>query len=121
MNPMHALRALLLVFLAATIGGVGCSKNTTPQTQDSDSAARDSLTIELSGRDSVNILDLLRHTHSVETKSTAMGTYVLSIDSIDSGNHLYWMYTVNDSSPQIACDRYITRAGDRIVWHLRKM
>ncbi|MBU0983463.1 MAG: DUF4430 domain-containing protein, partial [candidate division Zixibacteria bacterium] len=33
----------------------------------------------------------------------------------------FWVYSVNDTMAQTACDKYVTSTGDRIVWHYRKM
>lgn len=82
---------------------------------------QDSLVIELTGVDSASVLDLLKATHRVEHQSSAMGVFVKTIDSIRNASGVYWLYSVNDSMANIACDRYITKDGDRIKWHFRRM
>jgi len=84
------------------------------------SADRDSVVIELSGADSLTVLDLLLAGHQVAYKSTAAGVFVTAIDSIKNGGGAYWIYSVNDSLPQVACDRYVTKDGDMVKWHFRK-
>jgi hypothetical protein len=81
----------------------------------------DSMVISLAGRDSVNVLDLLKETHTVRSWGTVMGTYVESIDSFKNGSTVFWIYSVNDSVPQIASDKWVTRNGDRVAWHFRKL
>ena len=82
--------------------------------------ARDSLVIELEGTDSMSVFDLLLNEHDVKFKSSLQGVFVAAIDSVKTGDGYYWIYTVNDSAAQTACDKYITRNGDRIKWLFRK-
>ena len=82
---------------------------------------RDSLIIELTGVDSMTVFQLLKSTHDVDYQSSAQGIFVQAIDSIPNGERTYWMYSVNDSMGQVACDQYMTRTGDRIRWHYRKL
>jgi hypothetical protein len=80
----------------------------------------DSLRIELVGVDSISVLDLLRRGHEVAIKHSAMGVFVTGIDSFENSTEAFWLYSVNDTMPQVGCDEVITRTGDRIVWHYRK-
>ncbi|MBU8933239.1 MAG: DUF4430 domain-containing protein [candidate division Zixibacteria bacterium] len=79
----------------------------------------DSLVITLVGIESKSVLDVLMNSHSVEMKSSAMGAFVVAIDSIENGNDVYWMYSVNGDMGQVACDRFLTRPDDTIRWHFR--
>jgi hypothetical protein len=81
----------------------------------------DSTVIMLEGRDSVTVLDLLKESHTVKSWGTVMGTYVESIDSLQNSSTVFWIYSVNDSMPQIASDKWTTRTGDRVAWHFRKL
>jgi len=80
----------------------------------------DSVIIELVGADSQTVFDLLRNDHQVEYKSSVMGVFVTAIDSIENGGSAYWIYTVNDSIPPVACDKYVTKSGDILKWHFQK-
>jgi hypothetical protein len=82
---------------------------------------RDSVTIELTGADSATVFDLLKARHRVDYLSTAGGVFVKSIDSVANGTSVFWIYSVNDTNPKVAADRMLTRTGDRVVWHFRKM
>ncbi|UCD63901.1 MAG: DUF4430 domain-containing protein [Candidatus Zixiibacteriota bacterium] len=84
-------------------------------------AFHDSLIIEMTGRDSLSVLDILMAEHQVDYFSTAAGVFVTAIDSIGGASRLFWVYSVNDTMAQVASDRYITRSGDRIKWHLRRL
>lgn len=84
-------------------------------------ASPDSVTILLAGADSLTVFELLRNSHRVEYKSTATGVFVTSVDSVQNGNGVCWIYSVNDTMPAIACDRSVTSHGDTVKWHFRKV
>lgn len=81
----------------------------------------DSLVIELEGIDSMTVFDLLRAEHQVEHRSSMAGSFVTAIDSVESGSDYFWIYSVNDSMPSVACDKLVTSDGDRVKWHFRRM
>jgi hypothetical protein len=80
----------------------------------------DSVVIELIGIDSQTVFDLLKSSHQVEYKSSALGVFVTAIDSIENSSGICWVYSVNDSLPKVASDKYITKNGDVVKWHFRK-
>ena len=94
-----------------------------PQTDASraDNLPYDSLTIELQGGDSLTVLEVLMQTHEVDYINTAAGVFVRGIDSVDSSDRFFWLYSVNDDMPQVSADRYITRSGDVVKWHFRRI
>ena len=112
---MYALAVMLLV---------GCGSRQEAKTgakpAQASGSAKDSLAISLVGRDSVSVFDLLKESHKVETVPSALGVFVKGIDSIANSSHASWVYSVNDSMPQIASDKCLTKTGDRVVWHYRK-
>ena len=81
----------------------------------------DSMIIELTGVDSLTVLELLKNDHRVNFRSSAMGVFITAIDSISNNRDTYWIYSVNDSIPSVACDKYLTHEGDRVKWHFRKI
>lgn len=81
---------------------------------------RDSVVVMLIGVDSMTVFDLLKSLHAIDYQSTAAGVFVKSIDSVYGGSEAYWIYSVNDTLAQVAADKYVTRRGDVIRWHLRK-
>ena len=87
----------------------------------SEMAKLDSVTIELPGEDSVSVFDLLKRAHKVDSYSTAVGQFVNGIDTLKNGARVFWVYSVNDTMPEIASDRKITKVGDRVVWHYRRL
>jgi hypothetical protein len=111
---------LALGFLSSC-GGQGESPpmDRQPAGESAAPAVRDSLVIELAGRDSVSVFDLLLADHEVDHYATAMGAFVRAIDSLENSSTACWIYTVNDSMADIASDRYITTDSDSVKWHYR--
>ncbi len=91
----------------------------TPDDTLSMAAPSDSVTVELTGMDSLSVFELLQKSHAVDYHPTALGVFVTGIDSLENNSNHYWVYSVNDSFPQIASDKYLTATGDRVVWHYR--
>ncbi len=114
---------LLIVLLSATLWS--CSqKAAVPRDSSAQNADTmpipDSLVITLVGIDSTSVFDLLRREHEVDYFSTTAGVFVRAVDSVGSSPSVYWVYSVNDSNPNVAADKLQTRDGDRVVWHLRR-
>ncbi|MBI5266078.1 MAG: DUF4430 domain-containing protein [candidate division Zixibacteria bacterium] len=127
---MNVTRFIMLLLVAlACQSGVGCSGRADKAKQDAPGSAdtaqtpasRDSIVIELAGKDSVSVFDLLRESYAVCYQSTVGGVFVKQIDSAKSGTSVFWIYSVNDSMPNVAADRFITHTGDRVKWYFRKM
>jgi len=101
------------------------SDSSAEKTADSTATARakpaDSLVITLIGSDSVSVLDILTNKHEVEVHESAMGSFVKAIDSIENKQGYFWLYTVNNGTGKVAADRCLTRDGDTIRWHYRKI
>ena len=57
----------------------------------------------------------------MDYRGSAVGAFVTRVDRVESGSEYFWMYSVNDSFPQTACDKYVTSDGDRVVWHSDRM
>ncbi len=81
----------------------------------------DSLVIEMAGVDSLSVFDILMANHEIDYFSTAAGVFVKEIDSIEGGAKLFWVYSVNDTMAVVAADKYITKGGDRVKWHFRRI
>ncbi len=124
-------RNLVLGLLIVTMGLVppsGCIKKIDEKTS---TAAKtdsvvvsepvDSLVLVMDGAESQTVLDVLQNAHQVELKPSAMGAFVVAIDSIIGGGDAFWMYSVNGEMGQVACDRFQTRPGDTVRWHFRLM
>lgn len=76
--------------------------------------------IELVGRDSVSVFELLQESHEVDYQESSMGVFVTGIDSVQAEDGAYWLYSINDTIAQVGCDQAVTRTGDQIVWELTK-
>lgn len=122
MSFFHARRQSFFWVLALTalISAIGCGHKKEDAATSEDQDTGDIATVELTGRDSVSVLDLLREQHDVQFKQSSLGTFVTGIDTLEVTRETYWIYTVNDSAPDIGADRYITSDSDRVVWHYRQ-
>jgi hypothetical protein len=97
---------------------IGCGQEGEP---DLASSSPDSLTVELTAIDSITPLDLLLESHQVEHRSSLIGSFVTTIDAVENSSAAYWIYTVNDTTPKVACDKMTLKPGDRLKWHYRKV
>ena len=119
------LLAISSMFVLCSCGSKTEKESDPRQGEAGDSTAlspdADSIVIEFAGIDSQTVFDLLKDSHQVEYKPSALGVFVTAIDSIENSAGAYWIYSVNDSVPQVACDKYVTKNGDVVKWHFRKM
>lgn len=122
---MKKLRQTAL-FLAVTICATmvcmsGCGSgddaaDTSPATID----PADSLVLIMVADDTTSALGLLEANHEVQSHSTTMGVFVKSIDSLAGGGSAFWVFSVNDTMPQVGCDKAIVVPGDTVRWHFRR-
>lgn len=119
--------ASLMIAMAVLILAISCGeKEESTEVTDNEVAkkvdlanAADSLILEMVGVDSLSVLDVLSQQHKARHISSLKGAYVLGIDDIGNGDGYFWMYSVNDVMGEVACDKYITKTGDRVRWHYR--
>jgi len=81
----------------------------------------DSVVIGLEGVDSSSVFEILCSTHHVDYLTTAAGVFVRAIDSLENNDNFFWIYSVNDTMPQVASDKYLTSEGDSVRWHYRRV
>lgn len=124
MRTLH--RLLPAVFATAVLLLLSCTSHDRADDRLSDTTDQatqvfhDSLVIQLTGVDSITVLDLLVADHQVDYRNTAAGAFVTAIDGVESAADWFWVYSVNDTFPSMACDRHLTSNGDRVRWHFRK-
>ncbi len=122
-RPGRWPRLAAAIAISLTLAACASDDRETDQTETAalvDSCA-DSVVIELTGRDSLSVFDLLKAGHDVDYRTTLSGIFVTAIDSVRSSADCFWIYSVNDTAPPVACDRWITVDGDRVKWHFRRM
>ncbi len=119
MATKNIKKIIILTSVIFSIMLITCSEPK-QEAKDTESVNRDSLTIELNGSDSLTVFEILKLNHKVTTKSSAIGKFVTGIDSIFAGDGYFWVYTVNDTVPQIACDKMKVGKTDNIKWYFRK-
>lgn len=60
---------------------------------------------------------------SVSTKSSQYGLYVSAIGGLaefEYGGKSGWMYSVNGSTPNVSCGKYVLKDGDTVSWYYVK-
>lgn len=112
----NSLKLILLGLLGQMLFGCDQTAQIEP-----DSTTSDSLVVELIATDSMTPLQLLLEHHEVEYRSSIMGAFVTSVDSVENSVSAFWIYTVNDTTPKVACDKMSLNAGDRLKWHFRRV
>lgn len=80
----------------------------------------DSLILEMTGIDSMTVFDILKREHNVKNMTSLKGSYIIQIDGIPNQGGYYWVYSVNGVMGDVACDKYVTKTGDTILWHYRQ-
>jgi hypothetical protein len=119
--------ASLIIAMAILVAAISCGeKEDSTEVTDNEVAkkidladAADSLILDMVGVDSLSVLDVLAKQHTARHISSLKGAYVLGIDDIGNGDGYFWMYSVNGVMGEVACDKYITKTGDRVRWHYR--
>ncbi len=117
-------RFTVTVILILTIGALlaNCSGENSesglPET-DTDTAV-DSVTFTVVAVESTNALQLLARHHAVDSRGSAVGSFVTAIDSVETGEGYYWLYSVNGEIPEIAADKRDVGPGDTVRWHFRR-
>ena len=117
MSNKYLLITSILIGLLAL---VQCGTKEKGDASDKKPAIVDSLVIELNGVNGKSVFDLVAVNHKVNFIPSEAGNFVTAIDSVESGYHYGWLYSVNDTMGLVASDRYVTKDGDRIKWHYRK-
>ncbi len=51
---------------------------------------------------------------------TGLGQFVESINSVDSKQGFYWMYSVNGKEGTVGVSKYVVQMGDFIEWKYKK-
>lgn len=76
-------------------------------------------TLKVTGNETV--LDLIKRTKNVGTKTSSYGSYVESIESVTGGTDgKYWLYYINGTQAQVGADKYVPKDGDKISWRFEK-
>ena len=116
--------AAVIIFLSTNIVSCGSEQSQQEPAPDTTAQAQttgDSLVIELAGEDSVSVLELLKRDHAVEYRGTAAGAFVTSIGPTANSAEYFWLFSINDTFPTVACDRCVVSSADRVRWHFRRV
>lgn len=77
--------------------------------------------INYDGIEGKTAYDLLKEKYKVEADQSSFGVMVKSIDGLKNSDNKFWLYSVNDKQPEVAADKYTTKAGDKIKWEYKGM
>jgi hypothetical protein len=83
------------------------------------SAAAPTTKLTYRGQDGQTALALLKHHAQVQTKSSSLGDYVVSINGNTGGGKKYWIFYVNSQESQVGAGAYVTHNSDTIQWRLQ--
>lgn len=114
---------LSLLFIIGLTIWIGCSSDSSDDessSQRADMKPHDSLVIELPGMDSMTVLQVTDAVYEVDARTSAMGSFVIQIDSIRNSPRFFWVCSVNGEMIDVAADKYMTRTGDVVRWHYRR-
>ena len=116
-----AVVALVLTVCVTNVSVIWCGSS--DDTADTSAAVdpADSLVLVMVAQDTTSALDLLEANHEVQSHSTTMGVFVKSIDSLAGGGSAFWVFSVNDTMPQVGCDKAVVVPGDTVRWHFRRI
>lgn len=115
---------LALGIAGASIGSRNNNKQTsmTPTTSQSDpenSETKKTEYLSYQGEDGKTALELLKSEAEVETKSSSLGEYVVSINGNDGGGSKYWLFYVDGRESPVGAGSYTTKSGETIEWKLQ--
>ncbi len=124
MTQSFRLFGILFVILLLIIGGCGNKQEAEPEVdttavETEEETFKDSLVLEMVSEDSISVFDILDQKHELEIKKSAMGAFIIAIDSIENSEGIFWIYSVNDKMGQMASDKHMTKPGDVVKWHFR--
>ena len=78
--------------------------------------------IQYPGVEGKTALELLKASHSVETKEFAgVGEYVVSIDGLAPDAKHFWAFYVNGQQAQLGAGAYATKSSEVIEWKLEEI
>mgnify|MGYP001057667523 CR=1 FL=1 len=104
MKKLRQAAMFAIVTICATIVCmVGC--NSADDAADTSAATldpADSLVLVMVAEDTSTALELLAANYEVSSHSTTMGVFVKAIDSLEGGGNAFWVFSVNDTMPQVA-------------------
>ena len=103
---------LLILSLLLLMLATGCGRDSGK----SQRASQDLTEIVTVGNGRSTVLEILEQSHEVEYRSLALGALVTGIDGQKSGSDAFWLYSVNDTMPTVAADKYVPAKGDTIKW-----
>lgn len=132
MSRLQLTKNRIMLFLVAVLAIVGTGVYVSQNSQDDKAPTSISTqtvvspptvvietdTVRYPGEEGKNALELLKKHAKVETKTSSLGEYVVSINGNDGSGTKYWLFYVNDKQASMGADAYVSHDSDTIEWRL---
>ena len=76
----------------------------------------ENLTDSVSVANGTSVLNALNSTYNVSYSKSSMGYFVNSIKGVSSNRTHYWMYFVNNETPEVGVGKYSLEEGDGVIF-----
>lgn len=77
--------------------------------------------ITYQGEDGKTAFELLKTKYQVDSTDSSFGVMVNGINGLKSTDKLFWLYSVNGTSPDVGADKYVTKSTDTVQWDYKGM
>jgi flagellar basal body-associated protein FliL len=123
-RPARTTKTILIAAIAVLLlagGGLAWQASNEPAPAPAKTETKKAPTTRLSyqGQEGKTALELLKQKAKVETKSSSLGEFVVSINGNGGGGKKYWLFYINDQEAQVGAGAYVTKNTDTIEWRLQ--
>lgn len=123
MQKNRILGLIVLVVLVILGGSYIAKTNSNPVTAStvSDTTATTATTVSYEGVEGKTAMELLKASHTVETKKFDFGEMVQSIDGVAPDSSHFWALYVDGKMSEVGADALKTTTGQKLEWRLDSM
>ncbi|PIT97484.1 hypothetical protein COT77_01185 [Candidatus Berkelbacteria bacterium CG10_big_fil_rev_8_21_14_0_10_41_12] len=125
MKSLKNLKNIILIIIIV-LAGIGIfiyapslHKQTPAETQSA--SVEQSKTVSYDGEEGKTVYTILSEKYNVEADQSSFGVMIKSINGLASTDKEFWTYSVDGNFAEVAADKYVTHAGDKIVWEYKGM
>lgn len=112
-------KVILVVVLAISVFSfAGCAKKSDTSQAVQSSVVQEKV-VEYQGEDGKSVCDILKAKYQVEATESSAGMLVSSINGLKATDKEFWLYSVNGTAGEVACDKQQTKTGDQIKWEYK--
>ena len=126
-NLKLSLLVFVLVVIVVVTGFIYKNSQTTKTQSSVAESVSESKSTEVSkivtynGVEGKTAFDLLNEKYTVEAETSSFGVMVNSINGLKNSDTEYWLYSVNDKSPDVGADKFFTKNSDQVKWEYKGM